>query len=90
MRRSIRAIAAGAALASLAVLASSAQARWSTMSSLAWSPYQICTDGVAFDLGNLDFTGPDPPQLNAPRLVVAYGALSCAALRFWEETRPVQ
>ena len=27
---------------------------------------------------------------DSPRDVVAYGALSCAALRFWEETRPVQ
>ena len=27
---------------------------------------------------------------DSPRDVVAFGALSCAALRFWEETRPVQ
>jgi hypothetical protein len=27
---------------------------------------------------------------DSPRDVAAYGALSCAALRFWEETRPVQ
>jgi hypothetical protein len=27
---------------------------------------------------------------DSPRDVMAYGALSCAALRIWEETRPVQ
>ena len=27
---------------------------------------------------------------DSPRDVVAYGALACAALRFWEETRQVQ